>query len=48
LAQIADQIDAGKLKVFVNKTFPLAEAQAAMDYRYMSKVPGKVVLTIIE
>ena len=48
LAQIADQIDAGKIKVFVNKTFPLAEAQAAMDYRYMSKVPGKVVLTIIE
>ena len=47
LAQVADLIDAGKLKVFVNRTFPLAEAQAALEYRYMTKVPGKVVLTVL-
>lgn len=47
LAQFADLIDAGKLKVFVNRTFPLEEAQSALDYRYMSKAPGKVVLTVL-
>lgn len=47
LAQIAEMVDEGKLKVFVNRTFPLAEAQKALDYRYMSKAPGKVVLTVI-
>lgn len=47
LAHIADLIDDGKVKIYVNRTFPLAEAQAAMEYRYMSKAPGKVVLTVI-
>ena len=47
LAQIAGLVDAGKLKVFLNRTFPLAEAQAAMEYRYMSKEAGKVVLTVL-
>jgi NADPH:quinone reductase-like Zn-dependent oxidoreductase len=47
LAQVADLIDAGKLKVFVNRTFPLEEAQAALEYRYMTKLPGKVVLTVL-
>lgn len=47
LAQIAELVDAGKLKVFVNRTFPLAEAQAALEYRYMTKAPGKVVLTVM-
>ncbi|HEY3312033.1 MAG TPA: NADP-dependent oxidoreductase [Anaerolineales bacterium] len=47
LAQIAELVDSGKLMVFVNRTFPLDEAQAAMDYRYMSREPGKVVLTIL-
>jgi NADPH:quinone reductase-like Zn-dependent oxidoreductase len=47
LATIAHLVDAGKLKVFVNRTFPLAEAQAAMEYRYMTKAPGKVVLTVL-
>jgi NADPH:quinone reductase-like Zn-dependent oxidoreductase len=47
LAQIADLVDAGKIKVFVNRTFPLEETQAAMDYRYMSKLPGKVVITVL-
>jgi NADPH:quinone reductase-like Zn-dependent oxidoreductase len=47
LAQIADLVDAGKLKVFVNRTFPLDEAQAALEYRFMTKSPGKVVLTVL-
>ncbi len=47
LAEIANMIDTGKLKVFVNRTFPLEEAQAALEYRYMSKAPGKVVLTVL-
>jgi NADPH:quinone reductase-like Zn-dependent oxidoreductase len=47
LAQIADLIDAGKVKVFVNRTFPLADVQAALDYRLATKAPGKVVLTVL-
>jgi NADPH:quinone reductase-like Zn-dependent oxidoreductase len=47
LAQVADLVDAGKLKVFVNRTFPLDEAQAALEYRFMTKSPGKVVLTVL-
>ncbi len=47
LAQIAEMVDAGKLKVFVNRTFPLEQTQAALDYRLSSKNPGKVVLTIL-
>ncbi len=46
LAQVAEQIDAGKLKVFVNRTFPLDEVEAAMEYRLKTTEPGKVVLTI--
>jgi NADPH:quinone reductase-like Zn-dependent oxidoreductase len=47
LAQIADLVDAGKLKVFVNRTFPLKDAQTAMEYRLSTKAPGKVVLTVL-
>ena len=46
LAQVAERIDAGKLKVFVNRTFPLDEVEAAMEYRLKKTEPGKVVLTI--
>jgi NADPH:quinone reductase-like Zn-dependent oxidoreductase len=46
LAQVAERIDAGKLKVFVNRTFPLDEVEAAMEYRLQTTEPGKVVLTI--
>jgi NADPH:quinone reductase-like Zn-dependent oxidoreductase len=46
LAEVAERIDAGKLKVFVNRTFPLDEVEAAMDYRLKTTAPGKVVLTI--
>jgi len=47
LAQVADLVDAGKLKIFVNRTFPLEEANVAMAYRMESKAPGKVVLTVL-
>ncbi len=46
LAQVAERIDVGKLKVFVNRTFPLDEVEAAMEYRIQTTEPGKVVLTI--
>jgi NADPH:quinone reductase-like Zn-dependent oxidoreductase len=46
LAEVAERIDAGKLKVFVNRTFPLDEIEAAMEYRLKTTEPGKVVLTI--
>jgi NADPH:quinone reductase-like Zn-dependent oxidoreductase len=47
LAKFADLIDAGLLKVFVNRTFPLKDAQEALDYRLTTKIPGKVVLTVL-
>jgi NADPH:quinone reductase-like Zn-dependent oxidoreductase len=47
LAQIAGLVDSGKLKVFVNRTFPLKDAQAALDFRLTTKAPGKVVLTVL-
>jgi len=46
LAQVAEWIDAGKLKVFVNRTFPLDQVEAAMEHRLKTTEPGKVVLTI--
>ena len=46
LAKVAELVDAGKLKVFVNRTFPLADVTAAMEYRLKTTAPGKVVLTV--
>ncbi len=34
--KMAELIDAGQVQVFVNRTFPLEEANAAMLYRYQS------------
>jgi NADPH:quinone reductase-like Zn-dependent oxidoreductase len=48
LGQIAKMIDTGKLKVSVQRTFRLEEAQAAFDYRQADTQPGKVVLTLTE
>ena len=45
-AQIAAFIDAGKVKVSVQRQFPLDEVQAAFDYRQSATNPGKVVLSI--
>jgi NADPH:quinone reductase-like Zn-dependent oxidoreductase len=47
LNDMAERIDNGQLKIFVNRTFPLSEAQAAMDYRLKTSDPGKIVLTIL-
>jgi NADPH:quinone reductase-like Zn-dependent oxidoreductase len=46
LAKVAELVDAGRLKVFVNRTFPLADVAAAMDFRMKTTAPGKVVLTV--
>ncbi len=46
LVKIAEKIDSGKIQVFVNRTFPLEEVNAAMGYRMETKAPGKVVLTV--
>ena len=46
LVKVAELVDAGKLKVSVNRTFPLADAAAAMDFRLKTTAPGKIVLTI--
>lgn len=47
LTKMAERIDSGKVKVFVNRTFPLEEANAAMAYRLTTKAIGKVVLTVL-
>jgi NADPH:quinone reductase-like Zn-dependent oxidoreductase len=44
MAKFADMVDSGKLKVFVNRTFPLEQAAEAMDFRGKTPIPGKVVL----
>ena len=46
LTQLARLIDAGKLKVFIERTYPLEEAQAALEYRQTGTAKGKVVLTL--
>jgi NADPH:quinone reductase-like Zn-dependent oxidoreductase len=45
LNQIARMTDAGVLKVSVQRTFPLDEAQTALEYRQAGALPGKIVLT---
>lgn len=44
--RIAPLVAEGKLKAVVDKTFPLAEAQAAHDYMTSNAGFGKIVLTI--
>jgi NADPH:quinone reductase-like Zn-dependent oxidoreductase len=46
LAKLAEQIDAGKVQVYVNRTFPLEEIQAALTYKPPGDDPGKVVVTV--
>jgi NADPH:quinone reductase-like Zn-dependent oxidoreductase len=47
LDDLAQRIDTGRLKTFLNRTFPLDEAQAAMEFRMQTIHPGKVVLTVL-
>lgn len=46
LTKIAEMIDGGRLKVFVNRTFPLSEAQTALFYNLPDGETGKVVVEI--
>ncbi len=46
LADIAALIETGKVKVHVDRTFPLAEAGAAQDFPRSQHVRGKLVLTV--
>jgi len=46
LTDLARLIDAGKLKVIVNRTFPLAETQAALRFQQEGDTRGKVVVTV--
>jgi NADPH:quinone reductase-like Zn-dependent oxidoreductase len=47
LAKMEERIEAGKIKVFVDRTFPLEDVNAAMLHRLQTKEVGKVVLTIL-
>lgn len=47
LDDLARRIDSGHLKIFINRTFPLHEAQAAMEYRQSTTKTGKVVLSVL-
>jgi len=46
LTKLEEQIDAGKVKVYVDSTFPLEEAQAALDLLIAGHRTGKIVLTV--
>lgn len=46
LTKLAEEIDDGKLKVFVNQTFPLEEIQTALAFKQKDGTPGKVVVTV--
>ena len=47
LDDLGRRIDSGKLKIFINRTFPLNEVQAALDFRLKTTNPGKIVLTMM-
>jgi NADPH:quinone reductase-like Zn-dependent oxidoreductase len=47
LAEIAGLVDSGKLKVFVDAVFPLAEASKAHELSETGHVRGKVVLKVL-
>lgn len=47
LNEIAKLLDSGKLKVIVEKVFPLWEARAAQDLSQTGHVRGKIVLRVI-
>lgn len=46
LTYLAGLIDAKKLEVVVDRTFPLAQAKEAMAYLETGRAKGKVVITI--
>ncbi|MPR34951.1 NADP-dependent oxidoreductase [Salmonirosea aquatica] len=46
LSQLVALIEEGKIKVFLDKTFPLAEAKAALEYQKQGHSRGKNVLLV--
>jgi NADPH:quinone reductase-like Zn-dependent oxidoreductase len=46
LAQLADLIEQGKLKVVVDRTYPLAKIAEALAYVESGRAKGKVVVTV--
>lgn len=46
LALLAELIEQGKLKVTIDRTYPLAKIAEALDYVESGRVKGKVVVTI--
>jgi NADPH:quinone reductase-like Zn-dependent oxidoreductase len=46
LTKLAEAIDAGKVKVFVRRTFPMTETQTALFNKAPDGAPGKVVVTV--
>jgi len=48
LGEIAGLIDAGKLRVLIEKEFPLAEARAAQELSATGRARGKIVLKVAD
>ena len=46
LAQLAELIEQGKLKVTVDRTYPFAKITEALDYVESGHAKGKVVVTM--
>jgi len=46
LAELATLVDEGKMKIKVDRLFPLAEVKEALDYLQNSHHQGKVVITV--
>jgi alcohol dehydrogenase len=46
LAQLAELIEQGTLKVVVDKTYPFAEISEALAYVERGRAKGKVVVTM--
>jgi alcohol dehydrogenase len=46
LAQLAELIEQGKLKVVVDKTYPFARSSEALAYVEGGRAKGKVVVTM--
>lgn len=48
LAQITEQIEAGKLIPIINRTFPLKEARQALELSLSGHARGKIILKVAE
>jgi len=46
LKQIVQLIEQEKVKLFIDSTYPLAEAKAALEYVHKGRARGKVILTV--